>query len=375
MVEFAGQGGMAHYAFQLCRGLSNAGADVTLITRRDYELVMLCTPFASEQTIGPLHPRSRRGVFHALRRNIRSFREWRRIIRRIEALRPDAVLLGQLRSASDYWPLLRLRRKTRILADICHHVREAQSFLWKRLYRLFDRVFVHSERNRAAFRETFDLPEQRVSVIAHGNEEIFSELADPTFSAASLRGQLGIGAGEKVVLFFGNFARYKGLDVLLRAFPRVHERTGARLVIAGYPTHGFDLEAHLDLSESLGLADAAVWVPEYIPSEHVVAWMQLPSAIAFPYREISHAGALHVAQTYGVPTIASAVGAMQDVIEDGVSGLLVPPDDVDAWSDALTRILEDAPLAQRLGAHFKSDAHGRSSWDAIGTAIVKQLGA
>ncbi len=373
VIEFAGFGGMAHYAFQLCRGLSSAGADVTLITRDDYELVMLAAPFAIEQTIGSIRRRSPRGTLRRVHNRIKSFREWRRLIRRIEALRPDAVLLGQLSSANDYWPLLQLRRKVKVLANVCHHVRVAEGFLWKRIYRLFDHVFVHSARNRAALGESLDIPEERAQVIAHGNEEIFSDLADPTFSAASLRSQLGIGSEERVVLFFGNLAHYKGLDVLLRAFPRVSESTDARLVIAGHPTPGFDLQEHILLAESLGIADATVWVPEYIPSEHVVAWMQLASVIVFPYREVSHAGALHIAQTYGVPTVASSVSAMQDVIDDGVSGVLVAPEDVDALSHAITRVIEDREFAQRIGAQFASDARGRFSWEAIGAAIVERL--
>jgi glycosyltransferase involved in cell wall biosynthesis len=357
---------MAHYAFQLCRGLAHAGAGVTLITREEYELAMLCAPFRVEQTIAPVR-KSRFGY------SWRHSRQWQRITRRIDAIRPDAVLVGQLRSALDYWPLRRLRSRGRLLVAMHHEIDARPSFWHRRMYALVDRTFVHFERSRAVFRNAVGVPDSRIGVIVHGNEEIFSELADPTFTAATLRRQLGIGEHEKVVLFFGNFAQYKGIDVLLRAFPRVHERTGARLVIAGHPMRGFDLESHLTLAESL--SRAVIWVPEYIPSEHVTAWMTLANVIVFPYRAITHAGAPHIAQTYGVPTVATAVGAMQDVIDHGTNGLLVPPDDRTALSDAITRILEDQSLAQRLGEQLRTDAQGRFSWDAIGRQIVQELEA
>lgn len=366
VIELARQGGMAHYTFQLCRGLTRAGADVTLITREDYELAMLCAPFRVEQSIGRL--RNQQFGYRW-----RYAREWRRVIRRVQALRPDVVLVGQIRSVADYWPLLRLRRRGRLLVTIRHEMEVKRGFLWRRMYALFDRVFVHFARNRAVVQKGFGVDESRIGVIAHGNEEIFSELADPTFTAAVLRKQLGIRADEKVVLFFGNFADYKGIDILLRAFPRVQERTGARLVIAGHPTSGFDLEAHMTLAESL--SSAVTWVPEYIPSEHVVAWMELASVIVFPYRDIPHAGAPHIAQTYGIPTVGTAVRALQDVIEDEVSGLLVPPDDADALSNAITRVLEDTTLARRLGEHLRADARGRFSWDEIGKGMVEELRA
>lgn len=360
MIELAGQGGMAHYAFQLSRGLSHAGADVTLITRDDYELAMLCAPFHIEQSVRAMRP-TRVGF------RWRRYREWRRILRRIEALKPDVVIVNDLRSTADYWPLVQLRNRTRMLALIVHRIPE-DGFVMRRMVGLFDRVFVHYERNRTAMPY---VPESKIDVIVHGNEEIFSELADPTFTAASLRKQLGIDANEKVVLFFGSLAGYKGVDVLLRAFPAVYERTGARLVIAGHPTRGFPLESHMALSDSL--QHAVVWVPEYIPGEHVVAWMQLASVIVFPYREVTHGGAPHIAQTYGVPTVATSVGAMTDIIEDGVSGLLVPPENSSALSDAIVRVLENESLARNLGDRLRTDARTHFSWDAIARGMLAQL--
>lgn len=368
VIEFAGQGGMAHYAYQLCRGLSAAGANVTLITQEEYELAMLAAPHRVEQRIATKAPRANRRSFT---RRMRYLREWMRLRRRVDALRPDVVILGRLHSRLDLLPLFLLRRKGRILIDICHDVDLRDGFIWRRIYRMFDAVFVHYDRNREIFRRTFRLPEDRVGVIVHGNESIFTDLADPTFRADTLRKQLGLGDEEPVVLFFGNLADYKGIDILLHAFARKPPR--ARLVIAGYPMRNFDLEAHIELAEKLGIAQDVVWVPEYIPSEHVVAWMELASVIVFPYRSISHGGALHVAQTYGVPTIASAVGGTLDVIEDGVSGLLIAPDDVEGFANAIARLLDDRDFAAQLGARFKADAHGRFSWEAIGQTIVERL--
>ncbi|MBN1239067.1 MAG: glycosyltransferase family 4 protein [Gammaproteobacteria bacterium] len=56
------------------------------------------------------------------------------------------------------------------------------------------------------------------------------------------------------------------------------------------------------------------------------------------------------AMSAGVPVAVSAAGGLTDVVEDGVSGLLVPPDDAAAWSDALLRLIEDPALRRRLGA-------------------------
>jgi glycosyltransferase involved in cell wall biosynthesis len=388
-LEPSGKGGMIHYAYQLCRGLAAAGADVTLITEKNYELAALDPPFRVETTIELWDPKPAGRVSTApwavawrklrrVTRAIRYYREWLRQIRRVGQLQPDVVLIGDIRFPFDLFPLLLLRRKARRFVDICHNVHpfssgggfRRQEFFYKRIYKLFDVVFVHFERNRAEFLKSFGVDPAKVGVIVHGNEEIFRELRTPGVDANTLRRRLGLPANEPVVLFFGTLSRYKGTDVLIEAFARVQQQTGARLVLAGFPFHDFDVAAHQELTRKLGIERSVTWVPEYIDSGDVAAWMELASVIAFPYRDIYQSGALHIAQTFGVPTIASAIGAMQDVLVDEVSGLLVPPGDVDALAAALLRLLADRELAQRLGRRFLEDAQGRFAWKTIAGTIT-----
>jgi glycosyltransferase involved in cell wall biosynthesis len=396
VIEFAGKGGMIHYVFQLCRAMAQAGADVTLITEKNYELEALPHPFKVETLIDLWDPKPAGRLstnwfavtLRKLRRVTRAiayYAEWLRVIRRVAQLKPDVVQLGDIRFPSDLLPLMLLRRKARIFADICHNVHPfsaggksgglfdrsaSRRFFYKRIYRLFDVVFVHFERNREEFTSTFGVAPQKVGVIVHGNEELFDELRDPAVDAAALRKRIGVGADERVVLFFGTLSRYKGTDVLLEAFPQIQRDTGARLVLAGFPFHDFDVDAHKALTRKLGIEPFVTWVPEYIASEHVAAWMRLASVIVFPYRDIYQSGALHVAQTFGAPIVASAVGAMQDVIEHDVSGLLVPTGDAAALAAAIIRLLRDPALAARVGTRAAEDARGPFSWQANAQKVL-----
>lgn len=391
-LEPAGKGGMIHYAFQLCRALAQSGADVTLITATNYELESLDAPFRVEKTIELWDPKPSGELSTAwwavfgrklrrVTRALRYYREWLRQVQRVAELQPDVVLIGDIRFPFDLFPLMRLRRKARLLADICHNVHPfaaggglfARSrwlgFFYRRIYRLFDVVFVHFERNRKEFLESFGVPAERVGVIVHGNEEIFNELRTPGVTASSLRKRIGIG-DEPVVLFFGTLSRYKGVDVLLDAFPRVERETGARLVLAGFPSADFDVDAHKQRARG-----AVTWVPEYIDSGDLAAWMELAAAIVFPYRDIYQSGAVHVAQTFGVPTVASRVGAFADVIEHEVSGLLVPPEDPEALADALVRLLRDPAFAARLGERARQDAQGPFAWRTQAQKILGTIAA
>jgi glycosyltransferase involved in cell wall biosynthesis len=397
-IEPAGKGGMIHYAFQLCRALQATGGDVTLITDENYELAELEHPFHLDRSMSLWDPKPEGResqapwavAFRKLRRvsrAVRYYREWLRVARRVKQLDPDLVILGDIRFPFDLFPLMRLRRKARVFADICHNVQPFvmsggksagmfdrsrwRRFFYRRIYHLFDLVFVHFERNRSEFIETFGVPEKRIGVIVHGNEEIFRELRAPGSDAASLRKRSGLGPDEPVVLFFGTLSRYKGIDVLLDAFPRVLQSGAkARLLIVGYPTADFDLAAHQEQARRNGIADSVVWIPEYISSGDIAAWMELASVIVFPYRDIYQSGALHVPQTFGVPIVASAIGAMQDVIENEISGLLVEKENPAALADALVRLLTDRDLASRLGFRAAADAQGRFSWREIANTIV-----
>src|SRR6266436_6278930 len=77
--------------------------------------------------------------------------------------------------------------------------------------------------------------------------------------------------------------------------------------------------------------------------------------------------ALLDAMSYCIPVIASRVGGIPDIIEDGVSGLLVPPADPQALADAIERVATDPALARRLAEAGRDRLRTRFSWDVITT--------
>jgi glycosyltransferase involved in cell wall biosynthesis len=388
LVEFAGRGGMIHYAYQLCRALAAAGAEVALVTGRHYELDALPHTFRLRKILRLWDPKPAKEAVSAGPRRLRRlgraavhYREWLRLAFHLRRERPDLVLLGDIRFPGDLAPLLLLRLFGLRLADICHNVfpyaaggfrRSAlDRFLYRRIYRRFERVFVHFEANRREFLSAYGLPPERVVAIPHGNEAVFEELRSPAADAAALRRSLDLAPDEPVALLFGTLSQYKGADLLLRAFARVAPRVPrARLVIAGFPAADFDLAEHQDLARELGIADRVRWAPRYIDAREVAAWMDLASVAVFPYRAVYQSGVLAVAQTFGVPIVAAAVGAMAEAVEHGESGLLVAPGDIDALSAALLRILEDPDLARRLGERAQGNARERFGWDRIARILL-----
>jgi glycosyltransferase involved in cell wall biosynthesis len=391
-VEFSARGGMIHYTYQLCRGLAAAGADVTLLTGRHYELDAMPHPFRLQKRLrlwdarpaGPGPGRLVRSV-RRIGRALAYYREWVRAILYLRALRFDVVQLGDLRFAGNLACLFAMRAAGIHPVAVCHNVRRFAShsgggafhfglleqLAYRLMYRLLRLVVVHFEVNRREFLTTFGLPPERVVAIPHGNQAIFEELRDKSLTGSSVRSRLGLHEDAAVVMFFGSLSFYKGVDLLLEAFARVRERRPrARLVVAGQALSGFDHAGLVARAAELGIPNDVRFETGYVPSCAVPAWIEAASVVVFPYRDIHQSGAVHVAQTLGAPLVVTDVGAMVEVVRDRLTGLVVPPHDVAALARAVSELLDDEALARRLGAAAARDARERFGWEGIGHRLL-----
>ena len=409
IVEPIGRGGLIHYAFQLCRALAREGARVTLITSREYELEAQAgsrgpeAPFRIERLLRLWDPKpeareagGRARPWRRLGRALVWYREWGRLIRHLIRRRrgpeaPDVVLFGDLRFAGDAIPLALLARWCRrgpALVDLCHNVRPfslggrvAGGFrrgglsraLFRRIYRRFDRVVVHFESNRRRFLDTYGLPPERVGWVPLGNGELFRELADPEVDAALLRRRSTLPPTSPVILLFGSLARYKGPELLVEAFAGIHRRfPEARLVLAGPALPGLDPEELWREVETRGLGDSVRLETGYVPASEVAAWMELATVAVFPYREISQSAVVALALTFGVPAVVTRVGAMAEMVRDGETGRVVPPEDPRALERAVVELLEDPEQARRLGRAAERFAREELAWSRVARTLLAQ---
>jgi glycosyltransferase involved in cell wall biosynthesis len=180
-------------------------------------------------------------------------------------------------------------------------------------------------------------------------------VAAPVREAAEVRAELGAADAQLVV----NVARYVGLKnqrLLLDALARLApERPRLRAALVGEGELRGELEAH---AERLGLADRVSLLGFRADAVDVIA-----AADVFALSSDSEALPLTLleAMTHGRPVVSTAVGSIPDAVADGESALLVPPGDVDAFSAALARLLDDPQLAARLGAAGRETVERRYS--------------
>jgi glycosyltransferase involved in cell wall biosynthesis len=163
---------------------------------------------------------------------------------------------------------------------------------------------------------------------------------------------------EKMLLFFGRLESYKGLDVLLEAFAQVrHLLPNWKLVIAG----SGDLPAWRTLDDHSRIE----FVNRFLTDEEVAGLMQRARLVVLPYTEATQSGVIVVAYAFGRPVIATNVGGLNEMVIDGKTGVLVPPDNAAALARAIHRLASDAPRLAEMGRNALALSRLRWSWARI----------
>lgn len=161
-----------------------------------------------------------------------------------------------------------------------------------------------------------------------------------------------VGVGERAaqgepvhVVYLGRMHPDKGTYVLLEAWARVAaDVPGARLTLAGND----EVERTRETVARLRLGDS-VTVREWLSPSEVRELLASAQVLTLPSRNEGQPMSILEAMARGMCVVATAVGGIPDLVEDGTSALLVPPDDVDALAKALWTALTDATTRHRLG--------------------------
>jgi alpha-maltose-1-phosphate synthase len=206
-----------------------------------------------------------------------------------------------------------------------------------------------------------DISPDRVRVIRNGIDT--GEYApDPTTDVLKLH---GVDPGRPSVVFVGRITRQKGLPVLLRAARRLDP--AAQLVLCAGQPDTAELAAEVtELVEGLRAArSGVVWLPEMLPKREVIQLLTHATVFACPslYEPL---GIVNLeAMACGTAVVASRVGGIPEVVSDGETGLLVPPDDPEALAGALNALLGDPGRAAAMGELGRERAVAQFGWPAI----------
>ncbi|AKB76668.1 glycosyl transferase [Methanosarcina horonobensis HB-1 = JCM 15518] len=212
----------------------------------------------------------------------------------------------------------------------------------------FAKIIVHTQKDKDAFLNLKKANEETVAVIPHGTYSFFKNYG-------------GCYPAEKdCILFFGNIREYKGLKYLIQAIPLIlKEIPDLKVIIAGEG----------DISEFSSFIENNKSVfevyNEFISDEKVSELFQRTEIVVMPYTKMSgQSGILSVALAFNKPIVSSNVGGINEVVEDGITGFLVPPQNSEALGDAIINILKNDTLLSDMKSNLL-DKSQELSWDNI----------
>ena len=160
------------------------------------------------------------------------------------------------------------------------------------------------------------------------------------------------------VLFVGSLHRTKGADVLLDAWTHVlREIPGAKLRIVGYGP----METELRRSTAGLPSPAAVRFDGRVTRAEVAQAMDEARLLVVPSRSEGLGLVILEAMARGRPVIASNVGGIPELVIDGETGVLVPPEREDLLADAIVALLKDSDRCERLGRQGRAQFAGRDA--------------
>ena len=210
---------------------------------------------------------------------------------------------------------------------------------WTRsAWRECDALFVHSESSAADLSAHLGPNHPSIFVVPHG---VWSE-GSPTH-AAGFEERLS----RRRLLFFGAIRKNKGLHVLLEAMDGLPEFS---LIAAGEPAEPKYLR-RIREQMTCQAADQVTLIDRFIEEEEIPGLFAESSLVVLPYTSFyGQSGVLHLALTYGIPTVCSDIGALGETVRTWGVGRVVPPNDVPSLAKAIRELHTRQVYREVVGA-------------------------
>ena len=226
--------------------------------------------------------------------------------------------------------------------------------------RLWDAVVANSRAAAEDFASWVSLPRDTIHVI-HNGIDLQALRSSPV---RDVRRLLGIPPARRVVLTVGRLAPEKNLTLLLRSVARLRDSgMGLTLVIVGHGAEGDTLKR---LAQELGIASQVMFVGGVRDPE---SFYRAADLFMLTSSRESLPNVIIEAQAFGLPVVTTDVGGVRELVEDGVTGIVLSHLEPEALAGAIRRVLEDPGLAQRLGLAGRARVEGEFSVGEMGRRI------
>ena len=345
------RGGIAHFNALLAQQLSARHTVETITFKRQYPKFLFPGTSQEEQASGgqEIVPAPR------LIDSINPL-NWIRVAREVRKRNPDLVIMK-------YWlpffgpcfgtiaKFLKKGTRTKVLFicdNVIPHERRPGDVAFTRFaLRQGDYFIVQSDSVEKDLLKFF--PRAHYRNVPHPVYEIFGKPIDKL----EARRTLGISA-QRIILYFGYVRAYKGLMVLIEAMNTMNDPSGSpgaspELLAVG--EFYDDEKQYRQRVKDLHLESRIRFVPEYVSNDEVARYFSAADVVVLPYLSATQSGIAQIAYNFNKPVIATNVGGLAEVVIDGKTGFIVPPNDPGALANAIRRFYDenrDAEFAENV---------------------------
>lgn len=197
------------------------------------------------------------------------------------------------------------------------------------------------------FTDHYPVSMEQLSIIPFGPMEIYKQ-----YSSNQIVKQ------TNVALYFGNISPYKGIEILVSAMQLIsRSNPNLRVIIAG--------AGQLDLGKLIDLPNLEI-INRHLSNKEIAALNQLATIVVCPYTSASQSGVVMTAFAFDNPVVATNVAALPEFVEDGVTGVIIEPNDPQMLHQAVTGLFKDMAAIEKMrkNIHLKY-AVSEKSWSGI----------
>lgn len=252
-----------------------------------------------------------------------------------------------------------------------HDVESFVNFLEKPVlrrfvYRISHAVIAHNSISREELIEKIGVDDDKIHIIRHGN---FLDVIAPLPDATESRRRLGVPENSRVILYFGQIKQVKGVDILLRAMPRVISRFPNAVLLSGGKPWKMDFSGCQAIIDELGIGKHCIMHMRFIGPAELPYFFAAADVVVLPYRRIYQSGVVLLSMSYHKPVVVSDLPGMVEILTDGVDGYLFRRENpeslgarlCDAFSDDEARRAVAEAGYRRVRDHYDWGRTGRET--------------
>lgn len=301
-----------------------------------------------------------RTVMHAM--SFTYFKIVRQQIKMMDNFNPDVVVLTSPPYTMDLLMYKFRKKMVLIVHDPFPHSGEQwfmREMCRKLAFKLCPKLVLLNKLQKKKFMQTYGIDEKRILI---NRLDQFDCINIYSKENAKKEDQ----TSSKNILFFGRISPYKGIEYLLSAMKIVHKHIpDATLTIAGGGKMYIDISEYKELSY-INIKNY------YIEMKELTALLNNCCVTVCPYKDATQSGVIMTSYAMNKPVIASNVGALSEYIEDGKTGLLVPPCNIESLAEALIKVLSNNILLQKMELNIKKhNQDNQHGWNEIADKYIE----